>query len=212
MHNIVVQCVAVIDRDARRISACGQVRHDARYLECAICVRELEADNSFLALNLDRTDAVDTFNRERPSLRQRLFHGIGSVRQVIVIEDQVGALNVEPVDRDPVVRTFDGDDQRRRTDVAITVGQGICKLFRQGVATIEALHPQIEVIEHIAVAAISVQHERAIFAGSRAADRSCGPAKRDCGYACAIGTLRVGGAIGSVSVAAADPGEHIAVG
>ena len=145
---------------------------------------------------------------EGSRLGQRRRIGRRTVDQIILVDDDLAAFDVQAVDRHAVVGAVDRDRQRCRCGVAVAIGERICEDFGQRLASREALHRLRVIIQRIGVAAISVQRQRAIGGSKSLADRTAS----HCCNSRAIGALDVGRPVGCIGIAATRSRQNIAVG
>ena len=144
---------------------------------------------------------------EAARLGQRRRVGRRAIGEVVLVDDDFTAPDTQTIDRDTVVGAVDRDRQRRRRRVAVAVGDRVGEDLGQRLPGRKALHRLRRVVQHIGIAAVRVERQRAIGAGKRLAHS----AARNPGDGRTVSAPHVGDAIGCVRIGAADAGQDIAV-
>ncbi|MCY1229316.1 hypothetical protein D9M72_416790 [compost metagenome] len=150
-------------------------------------------------------------HREAARLRQCGCIRRRTVGQVLLIDGLLGASR-KPVHAHAVIGAVDRDRQRRRRRVAVTIGDLVAEGLRQRLVRRKTLHRPMRIVQRIGVAAVGIEHQRAVLACSRTANRTRSATERHRGHRGTIGTCNILDAVRAVRIRAARAGQHVAVG
>ena len=114
----------------------------------------------------DGRHAVGRVDGQRTGCRSGLVPGFGTAfktgfvhRHLVGLRARIGRRH-----RHTVVHTVDGDGHLALGHVAVGVGVGVGELFRQRLTVRQLLHFSVVVVESVAVGAVGIQRNAAVFA------------------------------------------------
>ena len=116
------------------------------------------------AADVQGLQAIGRRHREGAALRQRIGIGCTAVGQVLLVDGQLAAFDVQPAEGHRVIEVADVEGQGRRAGVAVGVFQGVGKVFHPTAATVQILEVRIVGIEGVGVGTIRRQHQGAVGA------------------------------------------------
>ena len=115
------------------------------------------------------------------------------------------AIGVGNRDGNEVVAAGERDGERRRARVAVGIGDRVGEDIGGGLAGVQGLHRRVGVVQGIGIAAVGIEHQRAVVAGDAgSADVAAGARRRtggDAGYRRGVGTEGIAAGTGGDDVA-----------
>ncbi len=105
---------------------------------------------------------IRCLHREATTLGQRRIIGAAAVTEVLLINGQLTAFEIEAIERDWIIQVADIDLQRRRAAVAVGVFEGVGEQFDTAAATVQVDEVRISSIQRIGVGTVSRQHQGAV--------------------------------------------------